>query len=95
MSNPIWRRFPGALELHCLEMKDHAQDRIMEETRNAAPDKLMAYFREASRRFWQQVGRDYPEFASTRMAVRETDESVALSRGSPQAGTPSSSRAAP
>ena len=76
MSNPIWRRFPVAPELHCIEMKDRAQDRIMEETRNAAPDALVAYFREASRRFWREIGRDYPEFASTRMAVRETDESA-------------------
>lgn len=73
MSNSIWERFPLTPGLHCVEMKDRAQARVAEETRDASPAALAAYFREASRRFWREVGRAYPESAAAPMTVRETD----------------------
>ena len=74
MSNPIWQRFPITPGLRSVEMKDRLQARVMEETRGAAPVALVAYFRDASRRFWREVGRAYPESVAPPMAVRETDK---------------------
>ncbi|MBI5242708.1 MAG: hypothetical protein HY922_03360 [Elusimicrobia bacterium] len=56
-----------------MEMKDRAQARVAEETRDASPAALMVYFHEASRRFWREVGRACPESAAAPMTVRETD----------------------
>jgi len=57
MSSSFWNRFPPASDIRCVEMKDRLQDRVSRETRNASPDELVAYFRNAARRFWQQMGR--------------------------------------
>jgi len=58
MSNAIWQRYPVIPGLHSVEMKDKLQERIMEETRGASPAALIAYFREASRRFRREPGRE-------------------------------------
>ena len=76
MSSQIWQRFPVAPGLHSLEMKDRLQERVMEDTRGASPAALVAYFREASRRFWHDVGGAYPETVASPMVVRETDGST-------------------
>ncbi len=60
MSNSIWDRLPAASDIHCIEMKDQLQDRVASETRNVSADELVAYFRNASRRFWQEMGRACP-----------------------------------
>lgn len=72
MSNAIWQRYPVTPGLHCVEMKDRLQERVMEETRGASTAVLVAYFQEASRRFWREVGRAYPGAVET--ASRETDK---------------------
>ena len=74
MSNPFWKRFPTLPGLHCVEMKDHVQGRVREETRDATPEGLVAYFHEASRHFWREIGRAYPESAATLMTVKESDQ---------------------
>ena len=76
MSSQIWQRFPVAPGLHSLEMKDRLQERVMEDTRDASPAALVVYFREASRRFWREVGCTYPETVASPMVVRETDRST-------------------
>ncbi len=64
MSDSIWDRFPAASDIRCVEMKDQLQDRVTRETRNASVDELVAYFRDASRRFWQEMGRPCPPGSS-------------------------------
>jgi hypothetical protein len=76
MSSQIWQRFPVAPGLHSLELKDRLQERVMEDTRGASPTALVAYFREASRRFWREVGCAYPETVASPMMARETDRST-------------------
>ena len=76
MSSRIWQRFPVAPGLHSLELKDRLQERVMEDTRDASPAGLVAYFREASRRFWREVGYAYPETVAAPMVVRDTDDST-------------------
>lgn len=75
MSSRIWQRFPVTPGLHSLEMKDRLQERVMEDTRGASPAALVVYFREASRRFWREVGCAYPETVASPMVVREADRS--------------------
>jgi len=72
MSNAIWQRYPVIPGLHSVEMKDKLQERIMEETRGASPAALIAYFREASRRFRREPGRAYPGAVET--TVHEADK---------------------
>ncbi|MDY0168717.1 MAG: hypothetical protein RBS80_19365 [Thermoguttaceae bacterium] len=60
MSDSIWDRFPQASDIRCVEMKDQLQGRVSRETRNASADELVAYFHDASWRFWQEMGRPYP-----------------------------------
>ncbi len=74
MSSPLWQRFPVEPGLHALEMKDHLQERVMEDTRGASPAALLAYFRKASRRFWDEVGCAYPESVASPMLVRDADQ---------------------
>ncbi len=57
MSSSIWDRYPPASDIRCVEMKDRLQDRVARETRNASVDELVVYFRDASRRFWEEMGR--------------------------------------
>jgi hypothetical protein len=75
MSSPSWQRFPVEPGLHALEMKDRLQERVMEDTKGASPAVLVDYFREASRRFWQEVGCVYPESATSPMLVHDADQS--------------------
>ena len=75
MFSSVWQRFPVAPGLHSLELKDRLQKRVMEDTKGASPAALVAYFREASRRFWREVGCAYPESDALPTAVRETDRS--------------------
>jgi predicted component of type VI protein secretion system len=75
MSSPFWQRFPVQPGLHSLEMKDRLQEQVMEDTRGAATVALVAYFREASRRFWREVGCAYPEPVASPMLVRDADQS--------------------
>jgi len=74
MSSPLWQRFPVEPGLHTLEMKDRLQERVMEDTRGASPAALLAYFRKASRRFWDEVGCAYPESVASPMFVRDADQ---------------------
>ena len=74
MSSPLWQRFPVEPGLHTLEMKDRLQERVMEDTRGASPAALLAYFRKASRRFWDEVGCAYPESVASPMLVRDADQ---------------------
>ena len=73
MSSLFWQRFPVEPVLHSLEMKDRLQERVMEDTRGAAAAVVVAYFREASRRFWREVNCANPESVASPMAVREPD----------------------
>jgi hypothetical protein len=75
MSSSLWQRFPVEPGLHTLEMKDRLQERVMEDTRGASAEALVAYFREASRRFWQEVGCAYPESVTSPMLVHDADQS--------------------
>ena len=74
MNDPFWQRFPMTPGLHCVAMKDRAQHRIMEQTRDSTPEAIVKYYRNASHRFWQEVGRAYPVSDVAPMAVREGDE---------------------
>jgi hypothetical protein len=71
MNEAFWERFPKTAKMDCIAMKDRAQAGVARETRGLSSDQLIAYFREASRRFWSKVGRAYPEATPTPMAVRE------------------------
>jgi hypothetical protein len=75
MSSPFWQRFPVQPGLHSLEMKDRLQKQVMEDTRGAAAAALVAYFREASRRFWRGVDHDYPDPVASSILVRDADQS--------------------
>ena len=75
MSSLLWQRFPVEPGLHTLEMKDRLQERVMEDTRGAAVATLVAYFREASRRFWREAGCAYPQSSASPMLVRDGDRS--------------------
>jgi hypothetical protein len=75
MSSSLWQRFPVEPGLHTLEMKDRLQERVMEDTKGASPAALVAYFREASHRFWQEVGCAYPESVTSPMLVHDADQS--------------------
>jgi len=74
-SSPLWQRFPVEPGLHTLELKDRLQERVMEDTRGASPEALLAYFRKASRRFWAEVGCAYPESDASPMMVHDGDQS--------------------
>jgi hypothetical protein len=74
MSSPFWQRFPIEPELHSLEMKDRLQERVMEDTRGAAAAALVAYFREASRRFRHEADRAHPESVASPVLVRDADQ---------------------
>jgi hypothetical protein len=52
MNEAVWKRFPTSPDMHCVGIKDRVQGKVMEETRHATPETLVAYFRNASRRFW-------------------------------------------
>jgi len=56
-------------------MKDRLQERVTEETRGAGAAAVVAYFREASRRFRREVSHACPESVASPTAVRETDPS--------------------
>ncbi len=60
MSSSLWDRYPPASDIRCVEMKDRLQERVTRETRRASVDELVAYFRNASRRFRQEMGRPDP-----------------------------------
>jgi hypothetical protein len=75
MSSPLWRRFPVEPGLHTLEMKDRLQERVMEDTKGASPEALLAYFRKASRRFWDEVGCTCPDSTASPMLARDADQS--------------------
>ena len=72
MSDSIWDHFPAASDIRCVEMKDQLAGRVARETRHASADELVAYFRAASRRFWQEMGRPYPPARENAMAAGET-----------------------
>jgi hypothetical protein len=72
MNEAFWEKFSKTEKLHCIEMKNRAQERIARETRGLSSDQLFAYFRESSHRFWSTVGRAYPETTPTPMAVQES-----------------------
>ena len=74
MNNIFWKRYPTLRDLHCVEMKDRVQSKVMAETREATPEALVSYFHAASRRFWRQVGGAYPESVATPMTVHETTD---------------------
>ena len=74
MSNPLWQRFPVEPGLHTLEMKDRLQERVVEDTRGAAAAALVAYFREASRRFRREVGCACPDSAASPMFARDANQ---------------------
>ena len=74
MNNPFWKQFPTLPGLHCIEMKDHAQARIQDETRNVTPEGLVAYFHEASCRFRRGISRAYPSSTATLLTVKESDK---------------------
>lgn len=65
MHETFWERFPKTAKIHCIEVKDRAQERVARETRGLSSDQLFAYFREASQRFWSEIGRVYPKAAPT------------------------------
>jgi hypothetical protein len=73
MSSRIWQKFPVTPGLHVLEMKDRCQKQVMEDTRGASPVALVAYFREASRRFWRVVDGTGAETVESPMVVRDAD----------------------
>lgn len=75
MSSPLWRRYPVEPGLHTLEMKDRLQERVVEDTRDASPEALLAYFRKASHRFWDEVGCAYPESVASPVMARDADPS--------------------
>jgi len=54
-------------------MKDGVQERIRQDVGGASPEELVAYFREASRRFRRGVGGKAPEPESLPSAVRDAD----------------------
>jgi hypothetical protein len=72
MNSSFWQRFPTALEIRCIDMKDHAQVQVAQATRGASPEKLVAYFQEASRRFWKEMGYPCSDSAMAPMVVRES-----------------------
>lgn len=72
MNEEFWERFPKTANIRCIEMKDRTQERIARETQGLSPDRLLAYFREASRRFRSKVEGAYPEATSKALAVHET-----------------------
>jgi hypothetical protein len=59
MNAAFWDRFPKTTKVHCVEMKDQAQEQVARETRGLSSERLFAYFREASRRFRRDMGRAY------------------------------------
>ncbi len=71
MSSRLWQRFPVEGGLRALEMKDRLQERIREDVRGASPEELVAYFREAPRRFRTGVVGKAPEPESLPSAVRD------------------------
>ncbi len=71
MNDSNWDRFPAACDVRCVEMKDQLADRVSRETRNASPDELVSYFRDASRHFWQEMGRAYPPGSEAASAAGE------------------------
>jgi hypothetical protein len=75
MSSLFWQRFPVEPGLNTLEMKDRLQERVMEDTRGAAAAALVAYFREASRRFRREVGCACPDSVASPMLARDADQS--------------------
>jgi len=75
MSSLLWQRFPVEPGLHTLELKDRLQERIMKETRGASPEALVAYFRKASHRFWDEVGCAHPGSEASPMMVHDGDQS--------------------
>ncbi|MBM3332523.1 hypothetical protein FJY68_11865 [candidate division WOR-3 bacterium] len=75
MSSTLWKRFPVEPGLHTLDMKDRLQERVMEDTKGASPEALLAYFRRASRRFWDEVGGAYPESEASPVLVHDADKS--------------------
>ncbi len=76
MSDSIWDRFPAACDIRCVELKDQLAGRVARETRNVSADELVAYFRDASRRFWQEMGRPYPPGREEAMATVEKTRSI-------------------
>jgi len=75
MSSALWQRFPIEPGLHTLELKDRLQERVREDTRGATPEALVAYFRKASRRFWDEVGCACPKSAASPVFVRDAESS--------------------
>ena len=75
MSSLLWQRFPVEPGLNTLELKDRLQERITKETRGASSEALVAYFRKASRRFWDEVGCAYSESEASPMMVHDGDQS--------------------
>jgi hypothetical protein len=73
MNKTFWQRFPAGAEIRCVEMKDQVQERVARDTLGVAPDRLVAYFREASQRFWREMGRPCPESAAKPIASQEAD----------------------
>lgn len=71
MTNDIWKRFPVMKGFRCLDMKEEIQVKVVADTRRVAPTALIAYFQEASRRFWQEAAHQYPESSTTSLAVSE------------------------
>jgi uncharacterized protein YhfF len=57
-----------------MEMKDRLQQRVLEDTKGASTASLVAYFRRASRRFWDEVGCAYPDSVASPMLVRDADQ---------------------
>ena len=74
MNKKFWKQFPVMPDLHCLELKDRIQARVIEETRDTSPAGLVAYFRHASRHFLKKVGQVYPESTPTLLTVHETKD---------------------
>jgi len=73
MSSQLWQRFPLERGLRALDMKDRLQERIGKDVSGASPEELVAYFREASRRFRRGVRCNAPEPESLPSAVRDAD----------------------
>jgi hypothetical protein len=65
MNKEFWQQFQPITGMHCVEMKDQAQARIVHETQGFSTERLIEYFNEASRRFRMETGATYSKSPQT------------------------------
>jgi hypothetical protein len=72
MKTSDWKQIPPIPGFSCLRMKAQAQAKIAKETRGMSPERVLEYFREASKSFAASFEGAYPVSArSEALAARE------------------------